>query len=1138
GTHTIRVTATNGQETKETSVTFTYEPVDIEITHPNLLFSKEDLPSIKNNVQTGPYSNKYNALISRVNSMSDWNPSSTIGSVIWSKGFYAMELGLAYQLTNNAAYAAKGKNYLLGFAGFTPAQYASQDVHAVSDTFWQLSLAYDFLYETMTEQERQTVVNFLYDSCVANDLLENYYTEYGSHNGAGMNQGIGICALAIYGEHPADPFFNLTTDYFSRIYNATNNYLGGFFNSAYALDGISYQDYGLRHTLSFIQAYDRRFPEDSFLNRYSTTLCGIPEYYTFSIWDTDSPYNNEYIRRMDISDIQHAYYPIEPEIMSFLANKCNNPAMQWLLLFQNNNSAWSSAYNSIQTAEDLVYFDKGLTPVHPSNYYGLSWRDGHNDLTIWRDGWTLTNDLVVTFKSDDENGGHPHADDNSLLIFYKEELLTDNGYRNGTNEIPAGENYHNTLVVDEKGEMRWSDLGSSAPVGTRQLFGYTGDLLPGDCAWPNCYYQPITFRGYFAQYDITDEYRAVQGRKPYYTLQDYTRYVVLLNTSPPVIIMKDQITSASEHDYDINFVIPYEDITEQDTDTLLVQNNNANLLIKTIYTTSDYYHRLKYRKYGKQYRDGSFKYEYITSNSVRINNTYNLTIIHAIIPYLDSEPVPYLFTYEESPVSITVYIYAQDKNWSVTFDKADVQEVMVLSGSEVSPPDPRFPKMDNFDGSTSELADADQLSSYENFVLEKTQYGKIEWLEPVDLTYLNIDSNVFINHKSIALRSLPALNKSANLYFYNINYRSPLVYRNSQICTDCAILEYSSNTLKTGVPHFTNYSIGTSARLEIEDDTDSETKYINESVTFYADYYNISNGNLISNADCNLTVDSNTYDMALHSEYELDLIFDDDGTYTWRVVCTSADFDSLNATDTVVIHDLEEEDTCGDDICEPEDDFCPADCNTKSHCGDYNTICLAGQACIDSVCQNIGEESSGGGGSSGGGSGLSGFLTKIENDTVGEQEESVEHGVITEELKQQQEQYLEQPDATEYNDEKARKQLVDSIKIITARMQGIIAFIVITWVSLIVLLYLSSQGQLTNVPVLRNIPKIKMLEPQKKHGLVTMLNLVETNKIMSKAHLQKLMNINDEEFNRMLKFLESKKIIGIDNEKIIYKENK
>lgn len=120
----------------------------------------------------------------------------------------------------------------------------------------------------------------------------------------------------------------------------------------------------------------------------------------------------------------------------------------------------------------------------------------------------------------------------------------------------------------------------------------------------------------------------------------------------------------------------------------------------------------------------------------------------------------------------------------------------------------------DFDSLTDE-----ELENLSGMVLENTDYGKILWLESINITadrrpndkITRLDDNVVIANASIFVNEteLPNLNKRATLWFYNLSFRNPIVLRNGEVCpaSVCTDLLYFNKTLKVNVIGFTNYSV-------------------------------------------------------------------------------------------------------------------------------------------------------------------------------------------------------------------------------------------------------------------------------------------------------------------------------------------
>ncbi len=118
------------------------------------------------------------------------------------------------------------------------------------------------------------------------------------------------------------------------------------------------------------------------------------------------------------------------------------------------------------------------------------------------------------------------------------------------------------------------------------------------------------------------------------------------------------------------------------------------------------------------------------------------------------------------------------------------------------------PKMDWFDGDTTDLSQAD-LSNVDNLVLENTQNGKIDFSgKSLDLSKtLNINDYVKITEATIFIDSnnIPALNQPARLTMYNLKFTEPKIMKDGKECSECSIISYENNQLIFDVPHFTTY---------------------------------------------------------------------------------------------------------------------------------------------------------------------------------------------------------------------------------------------------------------------------------------------------------------------------------------------
>jgi len=108
---------------------------------------------------------------------------------------------------------------------------------------------------------------------------------------------------------------------------------------------------------------------------------------------------------------------------------------------------------------------------------------------------------------------------------------------------------------------------------------------------------------------------------------------------------------------------------------------------------------------------------------------------------------------------------------------------------------------DDYNGATT---DFDSLSEAEvndasDVVLENTLYGKIEFLEDLNLFEMkdinwtvNFNQNINISSNLINVNQylLPGINKSAELSIYGISFVTPVIYNKGVVCSTCTEVDY------------------------------------------------------------------------------------------------------------------------------------------------------------------------------------------------------------------------------------------------------------------------------------------------------------------------------------------------------------
>ncbi|MFB6075526.1 MAG: hypothetical protein ABEK17_00110, partial [Candidatus Aenigmatarchaeota archaeon] len=249
-------------------------------------------------------------------------------------------------------------------------------------------------------------------------------------------------------------------------------------------------------------------------------------------------------------------------------------------------------------------------------------------------------------------------------------------------------------------------------------------------------------------------------------------------------------------------------------------------------------------------------------------------------------------------------------------EKTEEASAKSFSNSPVSNPEKSHRKIE-FNGRTTNISNISNPENISNLVIEKTDYGSINYKDSLNLTGRgNLSSIVKIRKNLIEVDTTkePRLNKSATLEFRNLSYkRVPLIYRNDKFCSDCSINYYNSGDLSFNVSHFTNYTTSSNSNLTIWDETDpkggNKIKSAGDQVDFYANYTNKTSGVSINSSDVYCEIDFNTAgftptNMTYNNSrriYEYNRSFSSSGTYNWNVSCdgTSQGYEPLNISDDV-----------------------------------------------------------------------------------------------------------------------------------------------------------------------------------------------------------------------------------------------
>lgn len=178
-------------------------------------------------------------------------------------------------------------------------------------------------------------------------------------------------------------------------------------------------------------------------------------------------------------------------------------------------------------------------------------------------------------------------------------------------------------------------------------------------------------------------------------------------------------------------------------------------------------------------------------------------------------------------------------------------------------------------------------------------------------TTVNTTGRAFIRDDRFTVDSdnLTMLNTLTQITKHNVTFDlQPTVLQDNSSCSDtqCLFESYSGDIFSFSVIGFTNYTVSSNALLDIFDSEDLGTvPYVNNPVTFYANYTNASNGSFIdTNLGGSCTIMLNTAGpfamTSINNLYNYTATPSGGGVSRYNVTCTgSVDFEQRNASSTI-----------------------------------------------------------------------------------------------------------------------------------------------------------------------------------------------------------------------------------------------
>ncbi|MBP1988586.1 S-layer homology domain-containing protein [Paenibacillus eucommiae] len=386
----------------------------------------------------------------------------TIGYPYWTAMSRAIEdrleaLSLAYVITQEQAFADKAKQYLLAMTtwdSWTDVGSQCEGITCLDTAHITLgvSMAYDTLYDLLTEVERTQIENAL----ESKGLIPLYIDSTGrvDNNIEALRAiALGVGATAVLGKLPN------ANKYLTRAANYYQWYMDSRMSSGQQ-EGLMYSAYTMDNMMRAIDSISR--------------ATGLSEF-------IDHPYLNDFIVRWltyflvpgggdwaKFSDSQYGSYSVPT--LSVINNRLQDGHAGWYM-------------DETRTESDLfmrfLYFNPQPVITQPDDWPASAVLDEIGWAAL-RSGWE-NDDTLFAFTSNNSRLGHNHYDQNSFQIgINRSWIAADPGYQDYT-PGPANDFTvrmgHSTIQVDGQGQ---SELGGGSL--TKGMLSPTYDYVKGSAA--------------------------------------------------------------------------------------------------------------------------------------------------------------------------------------------------------------------------------------------------------------------------------------------------------------------------------------------------------------------------------------------------------------------------------------------------------------------------------------------------------------------------------------------------------------------------------------------------------------------------------------------------------------------------------
>jgi hypothetical protein len=552
--------------------------------HPSLFFTASEIPAMREAAETThepiwrPINRYASELLST--SMPSSPPANADYNFFRSEGSRLVSIAFACVITDRSDFCQLAKNRMLAHASWPVWDENDQNGLGLAHMMFGNALAYDWLYNKLSNSEKSLVRNSLLEqgnalyfagvSSTPNpQTVTWWYKSYFQNHYYIMNSSLGIAALALSNDvlglnceneetcvsaeasATVQEWLSAVADRLRIGQMILNNIGDGSWH-----EGIPYQNYFMTFLIAFTSNYRDLTGFDLIPHTY------FQNYVNWRVYNSLD--NGEFILPFGDFDWDWANGYSPQAILRFVASEYNNPTAEWLaqeIVSETGRPEFENPWHVFE----FLYYDPDISAEVPASV-PLSYLSTDTEAAIWRTGWE-SDDLVFGFKSGAYAGrygfdsfvngtnppwevpceshgcqlniGHDHQDVNSFTLYRNGEwLVPENVFWGGYDT-----DLHNTILIDGQGQYR-------PPVNRYEQ--YPEDFVGSDAVLQTG--GNAHFFNYLVS-DATGRYKNISG------IQDVSRRVLFLR--PDYFLILDQLAADSAHEYEAVIHFP-NDINQQD----------------------------------------------------------------------------------------------------------------------------------------------------------------------------------------------------------------------------------------------------------------------------------------------------------------------------------------------------------------------------------------------------------------------------------------------------------------------------------------------------------------------------------------------------------------------------------------------